>query len=151
MIISCEQCHKKFEVDSDLIPENGRLLQCNSCNHKWFFKKIKLEIDIKSSVKESDKKISKPINNIQTKSKDNIKNNHKSDRLKNEENHSSKGISSTKILKILIVSIISFVAFIILLDTIKKPLSLIIPDIEFILTSLYETLKDIFLFIKDLI
>ena len=39
MIISCNNCNKKFNLDSNLIPENGRLLQCASCDHKWFFKK----------------------------------------------------------------------------------------------------------------
>ena len=38
MIISCDQCHKKFEIDSSLIPKDGRLLECGSCNHKWFYK-----------------------------------------------------------------------------------------------------------------
>ena len=39
MIITCINCAKQFEVESSLIPEKGRLLQCNSCNQKWFFKK----------------------------------------------------------------------------------------------------------------
>ena len=39
MIISCAQCDKKFEIESNLIPSEGRLLQCSSCNHKWFHKK----------------------------------------------------------------------------------------------------------------
>ena len=39
MIISCNNCHKKFDINSDLIPQNGRLLECSSCNHQWFFKK----------------------------------------------------------------------------------------------------------------
>ena len=39
MIISCEKCKKKFEVNENLIPSNGRNLQCSSCAHKWFFKK----------------------------------------------------------------------------------------------------------------
>ena len=43
MIITCEQCFKKFEIESKLIPEKGRLLQCSSCNHKWFYKKVILE------------------------------------------------------------------------------------------------------------
>ena len=46
MIIECINCNKKFEVNSDLIPEEGRNIQCGSCNHLWFFKKdnpIKLE------------------------------------------------------------------------------------------------------------
>ena len=37
MIIECINCHKKFEVNSDLIPESGRNIQCGSCNHIWFF------------------------------------------------------------------------------------------------------------------
>ena len=43
MIITCEQCSKKFEIESSLIPENGRLLQCSSCSHKWFYKRDILE------------------------------------------------------------------------------------------------------------
>ena len=43
MIISCEKCAKKFNINSDLIPEKGRLLQCSSCEHKWFFKRIQIE------------------------------------------------------------------------------------------------------------
>ena len=39
MIISCDQCLKKFEIDSMLIPNEGRLLQCSSCHNKWFYKK----------------------------------------------------------------------------------------------------------------
>ena len=39
MIITCNNCNKKFDLDSNLIPDKGRLLQCASCNHKWFFKK----------------------------------------------------------------------------------------------------------------
>ena len=39
MIIKCINCTKKFDVDPNLIPEKGRLLECNGCNHKWFFNK----------------------------------------------------------------------------------------------------------------
>ena len=38
MIICCNNCNKKFEVNSDLIPAEGRLVQCSACNHEWFFK-----------------------------------------------------------------------------------------------------------------
>ena len=41
MIIECINCHKKFEVESSLIPESGRKIQCGSCNHIWFYKEIK--------------------------------------------------------------------------------------------------------------
>ena len=39
MIVDCINCEKKFDVESDLIPDKGRLVQCNSCDFKWFFKK----------------------------------------------------------------------------------------------------------------
>ena len=39
MIIECINCNKKFEVNSDLIPKEGRNIQCGSCNHLWFFEK----------------------------------------------------------------------------------------------------------------
>ena len=38
MIISCANCIKKFNINEKLIPENGRLLQCSSCNHKWHYR-----------------------------------------------------------------------------------------------------------------
>ena len=49
MIISCEKCDKKFELSDELIPEEGRLLQCGSCSYKWHYtptKTIKLENQI---------------------------------------------------------------------------------------------------------
>ena len=39
MIINCPYCEKKFEVDESLIPQNGRLLKCGSCDQTWFFNK----------------------------------------------------------------------------------------------------------------
>ena len=36
MIIECINCNKKFDVNSELIPESGRTIQCGSCNHIWF-------------------------------------------------------------------------------------------------------------------
>ena len=46
--------------------------------------------------------------------------------------------------------IISFAALIVLIDTFKLQLYDIYPELEFLLYSFYETLKDIQLFIKDL-
>ena len=49
------------------------------------------------------------------------------------------------------VFIISFIAFIIILDTFKDPITKIFPNTEILLYNLYESIKDIVLFIKDLI
>ena len=38
MIITCPNCNKQFKIDNSLIPEEGRDLQCGSCNHIWFYK-----------------------------------------------------------------------------------------------------------------
>ena len=38
MIIACPNCNKKFKIDLILIPEEGRDLQCGSCNHVWLYK-----------------------------------------------------------------------------------------------------------------
>ena len=37
MIIECVNCNKKFNVDSKLIPLEGRQIQCGSCNHNWHY------------------------------------------------------------------------------------------------------------------
>ena len=70
MIINCPNCNKKFEIDKDLIPFEGRLLQCGSCNNKWFFKleNIKEEIGIVekktvTSFNENNDNLSDEINN----------------------------------------------------------------------------------------
>ena len=59
-----------------------------------------------------------------------------------------KGIG---LLSITIVTIISLIALLIILDTFKIYIISFIPNIDFYLSSLYESLKDIFLFFKDLI
>ena len=153
MIITCGQCHKKFEIESSLIPEKGRLLQCSSCNHQWFYKNDILE-ETKVVLKKQDTKnkenapTTEEISNIKvfeelvaTKEK---KRKHSYKPTKTE----NKKIS---FLSIILVFIISIVALIVLLDTFKNPVNLMIPNIEFILDSLYETIKDILLFIQDLI
>ncbi|MDA7573141.1 zinc-ribbon domain-containing protein [Candidatus Pelagibacter sp.] len=144
MIIICENCNKKFNIDSNLIPSKGRLLQCSSCDHKWFFKKeVEENIDEKIKI---DKKEEIPISidNEQQNSEvfeDSINNDIK---INNED-------KKTNILSLIIVILISFTAIIILLDTFKGPISKIFPNIELILYNLYETVKDIKLFFLDLI
>ena len=49
------------------------------------------------------------------------------------------------------IFIISIIALLILADTFKYELENYIPNINNILNNLYETLKDLFLFAKDLI
>ena len=125
MIIECVNCNKKFNVNSDLIPENGRLIQCGSCNHSWNFKK---EVVLEDQISNNQ------INSVISLKRSNL-------------------ISSKKIYNFfsyLLVFIISFVALLILVDTLKSPLINLFPGLEIVLFNLFETLKDIGLFIIDL-
>lgn len=157
MIISCENCNKRFEVSDNLIPEQGRLLQCSSCDHKWFFKKTEKLIEKKEPkkiIKEDDNKI---LN--ETFVKKTIEEEEITSITVNEENlfeiddeePQIKKDKKTNYLKIFIVIIITFVAIIIIIDTFKHQIIFIYPDIEILLSNLYESLRDINLFLRDLI
>ena len=159
MIITCPNCNKQFKIDNSLMPDEGRDLQCGSCNHIWFYNnqeknnevlEIKQEIiseDIESKAENKEDKIEekqKPEEIIKTEI-NNKKKEKNTTTLKKTENKGSKFFSY------LIVFIISFVALIILLDTLKTPLINVFPGLEIILFNLFETLQDIKLFIIDLI
>ena len=142
MEIKCPNCNKSFNVNDKMIPSKGRLLQCGSCSNKWFFKKkeIKTFSPEKSIDIVPNKKISKNQN------------------LENEENTiiKKKKIQIDKnnkinYLNLFLVIIISLVALVILLDTFKLQISNFFPSINIILDNLYQTIKDITLFFKDLI
>ena len=153
MIINCPCGKKKFEVDSNLIPEKGRLLKCGTCDQTWFFDRTKItktkEIDIpKYDIKSPKIEITKQ-KEISENSKSVIKKNIKKSSAIVKYEKKSK-FSFGTFLSYIVVSIITFIAIIITIDTFKIPLYDKIPQLEFILTSLFETLKDIKLFIKDL-
>ena len=164
MIITCPNCNKKFKIDNSLIPDEGRDLQCGSCNHVWLYKikeenskilELKEEIDnndIKTKVDKNNEEIvenKNPLTKIETE----LNNQKKEKNIeKQKETKISKNIENTgnKFFSYLIVFIISFVALIILLDTLKNPLINVFPGLEIILFNLFETLQDIKLFIIDL-
>ena len=147
MIITCPSCKKKFEVNASLIPSEGKMLQCGACSHKWFFKKEPKKKVIKDLKKPGDK-IPEIINkNIPDNTEDLISEAETSISKIQKKQTKNKKIN---ILSFLIVLIISFVALIILADTFKNSIKLLIPGFDLILNSLYETLKDVILFIKDL-
>ena len=157
MIISCENCNKRFEVGDNLIPDQGRLLQCSSCDHKWFFKKTEKLIKKKEPkiiIKEDDNKILSETFVEKTIEKKEIKSTTLNEETLSEiddEQPQVKKDKKTNYLKIFIVIIITFVAIIIIIETFKHQISLIYPNIETLLSNLYESLKDINLFLRDLI
>ena len=151
MIITCEQCSKKFEIESSLIPENGRLLQCSSCNHQWFYKKNVLK---KSKVVLKKENIKTEQTELKIEDTDNIKvfdNLINAKSVKRKHSYTAPKDKKISFLSLTLVFVISVSALIVLLDTFKSPINLMIPNIEFVLDNLYETFKDILLFIQDLI
>ena len=156
MIISCPACKKKFEIDTNLIPSEGRNLQCGSCLNVWFYKLEKkiLDLKIKDNTTDLDK------DDIESIIEENKKKEISTIKKNNNENRKDKALvkyeKKTKLnffnfIGYFFVLIISFVAILIILDTFQPLLFKIFPNLELILFNFYEVLLDIFLFIKDLI
>ncbi len=144
MIITCPRCEKKFEVDSNLIPEKGRMLKCGSCDQTWHYElKEQSSSNILKDIK-AEEKFQLPKEKDETISF----NEQKKDKSKEIKKSSNFGVG--KILSYIIVIIISFIALIVILETFKSQLGNFFPGLEFMLYSLFETIKDIFLFIKNL-
>ena len=146
MIISCTNCQKKFDVKDNLIPKSGRLLECSSCKHKWFFKNevlvlkktTKEKIASEDQIKEfSEEEIPKDVENIIKEAEISKVNNQKKP-------------NKISFFNLLLVLIISFLALIIILDTFRNPINNMLPGFNFMLDNFYESLKDLFLFFKDL-
>ena len=163
MIIECVKCAKKFDVDSDLIPTEGRTIQCGSCDHIWFFKKtyinqsklskqllqdnIKDDFSNKISKKAQSKSFNETNDNINKPIPKKIFN----ETPKNDKLQSKTNFTFFKFLAYILVLLVSFIGLIIILDTFKSLLYIYFPNLEFLLFNLFETLKDIRLFIIDLI
>ena len=161
MIIQCINCSKKFELDSLQIPKSGRNLECGSCGHTWFYKN-----DLSNSP-DAFKKVNEAYPSKKSGKSESVKTNI-SKEIKDEvlieeeilpeivsddviQKKKSLGINLGRILSFLFVCIITFIALIIIFDTFKNPLSNIFPNLELGLFNLFEILKDIFLFLKNLL
>ena len=147
MIINCQNCNKKFNLNSDLIGPKGRLLQCSSCDHKWFFKintdeKIVEEKNNIDTDNNSENYIDQSAKSLEKSLKD------KEEKIIPEKKNDKESINY---LNIIIVVIISIAACILILDTFEKHLVSIFPNISFILDNLYQSIEDVKLFILDLV
>ena len=163
MIISCPECNKRFNIDQNLIPENGRLLQCSNCMHKWHFIIEKKEEIIEQPIKSEEiitesKNQEKKINPLQefiptedeTVEKK-LKKEQKEQKVKKKEQKRKKKDKPIKLLNMVIVIIISVAALIIIIDTFRIELSIYMPFLNPMLDSFYAIITDINSFIKDLI
>ena len=162
MIIECPCKKKKFNIDINLIPVEGRNLQCGSCDRIWFYKK---ENPITEPPHINENLIIEEKDNVNQVNEDSSKKHEESRLVKDIEDKETeiseikeiktkpdvaKSNPSIKFFSYLIVFLISLGALFILLDTLKTPLINVFPGLELVLFNLYETLKDIKLFIIDL-
>jgi len=145
MIIICDKCDKKFNIEDALIPIKGRLVKCGNCLNTWFYK-----IDVNEN--------NTTTSNNNFKDKFIINENLKEDFSSKIENN-NKFSKNTKIkkrdsfmsfLNSFFVILITFISIIILADTFKINIAVFLPGIIPLLESLYATLFDLQLFIKDL-
>ena len=149
MIIICINCDKKFEVDKALIPKKGRNIQCGSCNHVWFFKE-----NLNEKKKNKPSKLKKKENNIE---KEIIINENLTSQNEDRRNLPAikKEIKSTnflfKIFSFLVVLTLTLISIIVILDTFENNLIKIFPNLELVLYNLFESIKDIKLFLNDLV
>ena len=149
MIITCPCGDKKFNVDASLIPNEGRTLQCGFCDEKWHFKPSdkKLENDyIKKDIKikkiDLQEKVPSEVDKIIS----------EAEKIKTTDTITvSKNSANFKFINFLFLSIITFTALILILDTFKFQINDALPGFNLLLANFYESLKDIYLFLKDLI
>ena len=153
MIIVCPRDQKSFNIDDKLIPKEGRLVKCGVCNHTWFFKPSE-NIEKKQDAATSDTTINEEENREFIRIKQNkeaIK--PKVDKTKENKKYlpAIKREKSKNFSKLFLVFLITIIAIVILIDTFKVPLGYIIPNINFYLDNLYQSLIDIKLFTINLI
>ena len=166
MIIQCENCDKKFEIQDNLIPDDGRVLECGSCAHQWHYTPItKLELTDEVQIKADEVQIKTDEVQINDEPAEQliVKKTKKKSKIieKIDESDADKEIDQTNenittkeknisFINFLLVGIISFIAIVILVDTFKNQIAYVIPNINLYINELHEILRDIFLFIADL-
>ena len=163
MIIECPACSKKFNIDEKLIPDEGRLLKCGNCEHTWFYKKeekIKLEAETSNTSQIEENKSEINIEPVDVPIKQTKKIRKKISKKSSTKESTSKELVSidkssvsreNNIIKKIFLIIISIIAFILLIDTFKNQISVIVPGILKMSDSLYLVINDLKLFIKDLV
>ena len=162
MIINCECGKKKFNIDSSLIPEEGRLLKCGSCSKIWHYTPVletkndeDLDVKIDENIIKNDVHSNEVINNENfTDTNQGVLSEENTEDEKidiKDEKENEKKDEKIKILLIyFIIILISLLGFIFLLDTFKSYLLSIFPGTAPFFDSFYQTVLDLKLFIKDL-
>ena len=153
MIIVCPSCGKNFNVRDDQIPDKGRLLQCSSCKHEWFFTKNTIPIDDNIDELSNDDLTQESFGILDEEEdkRDEIIIEGKTVELEKLKDVKKKNTTKVNFFKLLLVFIISFVAFVLIVDTFIVQISVYIPFAEKYLDNLYQSIIDISLFFQNLI
>ena len=153
MIIVCPSCGKNFNVRDDQIPDKGRLLQCSSCKHEWFYTKNTIPVDdnIDELSKDDFTQESFGILDEEKDKYDEVILEDREDDTKKPKNIKKKKTKQVNFFKLLLVFIISFVAFVLVVDTFVVQISKYVPFTEKYLDNLYQSIIDISLFFQNLI
>ena len=153
MIIVCPSCGKNFNVRDDQIPDKGRLLQCSSCKHEWFFTKNTIPINDNMDELSNDELTQESfgiLDEEEDRSAEEIVEDKKVE-LEKPKNTYKKKTKKVNFFKLLLVFIISFVAFVLIVDTFIVQISEYVPFAEKYLDNLYQSIIDISLFFQNLI
>ena len=153
MIIVCPSCGKNFNVREDQIPDKGRLLQCSSCKHEWFYTKNTIPIDdnIDELSKDDFTQESFGILDEEEDQHDEEIVEDKTVELEKPKEIKKKKATKVNFFKLLLILIISFAAFVLIVDTFIVQISVYIPFAEKYLDNLYQSIIDISLFFQNLI
>ena len=132
MIINCECGKKKFNIDSSLIPKEGRLLKCGSCSAIWHYTPIiETKNDKELDVKTNENVIKNEVRSGETINDENFtdtnqgvlsEENTEDEKIdiKDEKENEEKQGKTKMVLVYLFVVIISLLGLIFLLDTFKS-------------------------------
>ena len=153
MIIVCPSCSKNFNVRDDQIPDKGRLLQCSSCKHEWFYTKNTIPVDDNLDEQSNDELAQESFGILDEEENrdDEVIVEDKTIELEKRKNIKKEKTTKVNFFKLLLVFIISFVAFVLIVDTFIVQISVYIPFAEKYLDNLYQSIIDISLFFQNLI
>ena len=153
MIIVCPSCGKNFNVRDDQIPDKGRLLQCSSCKHEWFYTKNIIPVDDNLNEQSNDELTQESFGILdeEENKRDEVVIEDETVELEKPKDFKKKKIAKINFFKLLLVFIISFVAFVLIVDTFLLQISKYVPFAEKYLDNLYQSIIDISLFFQNLI
>ena len=142
MIIECQNCNKKFDLEDKLIPSKGRLVQCGFCHSQWH----QLPNNTTSSLKE---KVIDKVDISKDEAKEQSINKTKKIRSKVRDKQEFKN-KNIGFFSYIFIFLISIIAFFLIAETFEYQINNIFPNFGNYIIHVYETLNNILILIKDL-